>query len=125
VIVSDIIDSDHLPVVFHILLDYVKIKNLSETVEKITDWEQFESLDSDSMPPRVGSNSEKEADKAALSFTVSTALAYRLSTIRFTLSDINNHDLPGLDSLLKYKQRLQKLWQKPRNPASKTAVKIG
>jgi hypothetical protein len=32
VIVSDILDSDHLPVVFHIL-DRVKIKNLSESIK--------------------------------------------------------------------------------------------
>jgi hypothetical protein len=31
--VSDICDSDHLPIVFHIL-DHVKIRNLSEPIEK-------------------------------------------------------------------------------------------
>jgi hypothetical protein len=36
VIVSDISDSDHLPIVFHIL-DHVKIRNLSEPIEKFTD----------------------------------------------------------------------------------------
>jgi exonuclease III len=36
VIISDILDSDHLPVVFHIL-DHIKIKSLSEPVEKFTD----------------------------------------------------------------------------------------
>jgi hypothetical protein len=35
VIVSDILDSDHLPIVFHIL-DHVKIRNLSEPTEKFT-----------------------------------------------------------------------------------------
>ncbi|PNF35683.1 hypothetical protein B7P43_G17443 [Cryptotermes secundus] len=83
VVVSDILDSDHLPIVFHIL-DHVKISNLSEPIEKFTDWE-------------------------------------RLSTSKVTLSDINN-DLPGLDRLIKYKQRLRKLWQETRDPACKTAV---
>jgi hypothetical protein len=34
--VSDILNTDHLPTVFHIL-DHVKIRNLSEPVEKFTD----------------------------------------------------------------------------------------
>jgi hypothetical protein len=32
VIVSDIFDSDHLPIIFHIL-DHVKIRNLSEPIK--------------------------------------------------------------------------------------------
>jgi endonuclease/exonuclease/phosphatase family metal-dependent hydrolase len=40
VIVSHTLDSDHLPIIFHIL-DHVKIRNLSEPVEKFTDWERF------------------------------------------------------------------------------------
>jgi hypothetical protein len=35
VFVSDILDSDHLPIVFHIL-DHVKIRTLSEPIEKFT-----------------------------------------------------------------------------------------
>jgi hypothetical protein len=62
-----------------------------------------------------------EADKAARDFTASTASAYRLSTNKVTLSDINN-DIPGLDHLLKHKQRLRKLWQETRDSACKTAV---
>jgi hypothetical protein len=37
VIVSDILDSDYLPILFHIL-DHAKIRNLSEPVEKFTIW---------------------------------------------------------------------------------------
>jgi hypothetical protein len=40
VIVSDIFDSDHLPITFQIL-DHVKIRNLSELIEKFTDWDRF------------------------------------------------------------------------------------
>jgi hypothetical protein len=40
IIVSDILDSDHLLIVLHIL-DHVKTRNLSEPVEKFTDWEVF------------------------------------------------------------------------------------
>jgi hypothetical protein len=62
-----------------------------------------------------------EVDKAAQDFTASIASAYRLSTSKITFSVINN-DLPGLDRLLKHKQRLRKLWQEARDPACKTAV---
>jgi hypothetical protein len=54
-------------------------------------------------------NSGAEADKAARAFTASLASAYRLSTSKITLSELN--DLPGLDRLLKYKKRMRKLWQ--------------
>jgi hypothetical protein len=36
VIVSDILDSDHLPVTFY-LLDYVTTRDLSDPVEEVTD----------------------------------------------------------------------------------------
>jgi hypothetical protein len=38
VIVSDILGSDHLPIVFH-LLDHVRTRTLSDLVDKFTDWE--------------------------------------------------------------------------------------
>jgi hypothetical protein len=120
VIVSDILDSDHLPIVFHIL-DHVKIRNLSEPVEKFRDWERFQSLASELIYPRTEINSGIEADKVAGDFTASIALAYRLSKSKVTLSDIYN-DLPGLDRLLKHKQGLRKLWQETWDPACKVAV---
>jgi hypothetical protein len=101
VIISDILDSDHLPLVFHIL-DHVKIRNLSEPIEKFTDWNRFQSLASELVSPQVKINSGVEVDKAARDFTASVASAYRLSTIKITLSDIHN-DLPGLYHLLKHK----------------------
>jgi hypothetical protein len=70
VIVSDILDSDHLPIVFHIQ-DHVKISNLSEPVEKFIDCEQFQSLASELIAPRIEINSGVEADKAARDFTAS------------------------------------------------------
>jgi hypothetical protein len=45
VTVSNIVDSDHLPRLFHIR--HVKIRNLSDPIEKYTDWKRFQSLDSD------------------------------------------------------------------------------
>jgi hypothetical protein len=120
VIVSNILDSDHLPIVFHIL-DHVKIRNLSEPIEKFTDWDRFQSLASELISPQIKIKSGVEADKAACDFKASVASAYGLSTSKVTLSDINN-DLPGLDRLLKHKQRLRKLRQETRDPACKTAV---
>jgi hypothetical protein len=120
VIVSDVLDSDYLPIVFHIL-DHVRTRNLSDPLEKFIDWVRFQSLASDLASPRTQINSEVEADKAARDFTASIASAYRLATSNFTLSDMNS-DLPGLDRLLKHKQRLRKLWHETRDPACKTAV---
>jgi hypothetical protein len=62
-----------------------------------------------------------DADEAAHDFTASIASTYMLSTSKFTLSDLDD-DLPGLDSLLKHKQRLRKLWHETRDPACETAV---
>jgi hypothetical protein len=69
-------------------------------LEKITDWERFHSIASNLISPRIEINSRVEADKAAHAFTASIASAYRLSTSKITLSELNN-DLPGLDRLLK------------------------
>jgi hypothetical protein len=60
--VSDILDSDHLPIVFHIL-DLVKTRKLSEPVEKFTDWERFQSLASDLILPRIEINSGRKPTK--------------------------------------------------------------
>jgi hypothetical protein len=65
---SDILDSDHLPVIFHIL-DHVKVRNLLEPIEKFTDWERFRSLSSEIISPRLEINTGVEADKAARDFT--------------------------------------------------------
>jgi hypothetical protein len=37
VIVSDILNSDHLPIIFH-LLDRIRTRNLTDPLEKFTDW---------------------------------------------------------------------------------------
>jgi hypothetical protein len=109
VIFFDILDSDRLPIVFH-LLDHVRTGNISDLVDKFADWEQFQSLASQLISPRIQINLGEEADKVVCDFTPSIALAYRLSTSKITLLDLNN-DLPGLESLLKHKWRLRKLWQ--------------
>jgi hypothetical protein len=100
VIVSDILYSAHLPIIFH-MLDRVKIMNLLEPVEKFTDCERFQNLASELISPRIEINSEVEADKAARDFIASTASVYRLMTSKVTLPNINN-DISGLDRLLKH-----------------------
>jgi hypothetical protein len=72
VIVSNILDSNHLPIIFHIL-HHIKIRKLSEPIEKFTDWDRFQSLASELISPRIEINSGVEADKAARDYTASVA----------------------------------------------------
>jgi hypothetical protein len=64
VTVSNILNLDHLPILFHVL-DHVKIRNFSEPIENYTDWERFQSFASDLISPRLEINTRVEADKAA------------------------------------------------------------
>jgi hypothetical protein len=64
VIVSDILDSDHLPFVSH-LFDHVKTGNISDPFDKHKDWERFQSLASDLISPRIQISLGESADKAA------------------------------------------------------------
>jgi hypothetical protein len=73
--------SDHLPLIFHIL-DHVKFRNVSEPIEKFTNWDQFQSLASELIPPRIEINTGVEADKAARDFTASVASAYMLRPVK-------------------------------------------
>jgi hypothetical protein len=120
VIVSDILHSDHLPVVSY-LLDHVRTRNISDPVDKFIDWERFHSLAPELISPRIQFGSGEEADKAACNFTASVASVYRLSTRKITRSYLNK-DLPGVKSLLKHRRRLRKPWQVTRDPASVTAL---
>jgi hypothetical protein len=74
VIVSDILGSEHLPVVFH-LLNHIRTKNLLDLVDKFTDWERFQSLASQIWSLKIQINSGEEANKAVCNFTASLALA--------------------------------------------------
>jgi hypothetical protein len=62
----------------------------------------------------------RSARDAVSRTAASIASAYRLSTSKITLIDLNS-DLPGLDRLLKYKKMMRKLWQEARDPGCKTA----
>jgi hypothetical protein len=109
VTVSDILDSDQLPIVFR-LLDHFRTRNLSDQVDKFKDWERCQSPASEFISPRIQIKSGEEANKEASDFAASIALAYRLSTSKITLLDLSK-DLPGLESLLQHQWRLRQLWQ--------------
>jgi hypothetical protein len=85
VTVSNILDSGHLPIIFHIL-DHIKISNLSEPIEKFTNWKRFQSLASDLISLRLEINTAADTDKAAREFTASIASAYKLSTSKVKIS---------------------------------------
>jgi hypothetical protein len=114
VIVCDTLYSDCLPIVSHFL-------DLSDPVYKFIDWKRVQSLPSELILPKIQINSGEEADKRTRVFTASIATAYRLSTSKIALSDLNM-DLPGLESLLKHKRKSRKPWQVTQHPACKTVV---
>ena len=118
--VSDTLDSDHLPIIFHVL-EHVRTRETLAQVEKLTDWDRFQSLSSELISPKLTINSELEADKAVRDFTASISSAYKLSTHKVTLYELNNN-LPGLDRLLREKQRFRKLWQETRDPVCKMVM---
>jgi hypothetical protein len=120
VTVSHILDSDHLPILFH-NVDHVSARDILAPVESHTDWERFRGLVSDLISPRIQIDTADNADRAACNFAASVASAYRLSTRKVILSELNN-ELPELDRVLQLKRRLRKLWHETRDPACKTAV---
>jgi len=112
---SNVLDSDHLPIFFH-MMDHISTGDISAPVETHTDWEQFQSLASELIPPRIQIDTVEEGEKAAPAFIASIASANRLSTRKLTLSDLNNEL-----SSLQVKRRLWKLWHETRDSACKTA----
>jgi hypothetical protein len=57
--VADIINSDHLPVMF-IILDPVRTRKALDPVEKLRDWELFQSFASELISPNFKINSFDE-----------------------------------------------------------------
>jgi hypothetical protein len=56
IIVSDILDSDHQPIIYH-KRDYVTIRNFLDPVENIIEWKWFECLACELISPRIKINS--------------------------------------------------------------------
>jgi hypothetical protein len=118
--VLDIMDSNHLPIMFCIF-NHIKPREILDPVEKFTDWERLQSPASALVYPRVEIDSCIEADNAARDLAASIASAYRLSTKTTTISD-RNRGAYSLERLFNHKQRLRKLCQGTRESACKTAV---
>jgi hypothetical protein len=75
VTVTDILDSDHLPeLIMFSILDPVTMRETSDSVEKLTDWELFQSLASELKSPNIEIHSSHEADKAASDFAAPMAI---------------------------------------------------
>jgi hypothetical protein len=91
IIVSDILDSDHITILFHIL-DHFRTRNSSDPVDKFLDLECL--LASELIPPRIQIDSREEVGKAACNFTESLTSVYMISTGEITHLHLNN-DVPG------------------------------
>jgi hypothetical protein len=118
IIFSGTLDSDHPPIVFH-LLHHIRTRKLSDPVDNFRDLERFQN--SELISSKIQINSKEEAEKAARDVTASIPSAYRLTTSKITLLDLNK-GIPALESLLKHKRRLRKLWQETRDSAYKTKL---
>jgi hypothetical protein len=62
------------------ILNPAKRKKALDPVEKLTDWEQFQSRASELKFPNIQMYSPTEVDKAACDFAASVAAAYRILT---------------------------------------------
>jgi hypothetical protein len=103
------------------MLDHVSTRNISASIEIYTDRLWFQSLASDIISPRTQIHTFEDVEEAAHNFTTYIASAFRLSTHKFTISELNE-ELPERDSLLQLEHRLRKLWQETKDPACKMAV---
>jgi hypothetical protein len=101
--VTDILDWDHLSIVFSIL-GSVGAGEALDPVEILTDWELFQSLASLPISPNIQIHFFNEVDKGARDFEATTASAYRLSTRKTTILD-RKYTIPALDRLLKRKYK--------------------
>jgi hypothetical protein len=59
-------------------------------LEKLIDWEQFQSLVSNLISPTIEINEGVEDDKAACEFTAYIISVYRLLTSKVIFSELNN-----------------------------------
>jgi hypothetical protein len=107
VTVSDVLESNHLPVFLHIL-DHFITTDISAAFETCTDMERFRFLASALNPALIKTDNVEEDEKAAVTFTVCLSSAYNLSTRKVNHLDLNN-ELPSLDHLLRLKQKLRTL----------------
>jgi hypothetical protein len=92
VIVTDILDSDHL-------WTLLERREALGPVENLTDRELLQSLASEVISPNIQIHCSNEANKAAQDFAASTALAYSLSTRKTIILDWKKERNTCLDRL--------------------------
>lgn len=101
-IVTDFLDSDHLPIMFRIL-EFVRTREAFDLVEKLTDWDLF-----------------------LVSIAHLFWWRWESSTWHCVSIVSENYncrpEIPSSDLLLKYKRKPRKLWQETTVPACKPAV---
>jgi hypothetical protein len=83
-----------------------------DPVEKLTDWELFQSLASGLVSPNIQIHSSNEADKAACDSAASVASAYRILTRTTTVLD-RKYEIPCLGRLLNMKESSENYANKP------------
>jgi hypothetical protein len=83
IIVMDILDSDHLTIMFSIM-DPVRTRESLDPVEKPTDWELCQSLASELVLPNIKMYSSNEPGKYARDFVASLVSAHGQSTRKTT-----------------------------------------
>jgi hypothetical protein len=69
------------------ILDPVRMREALDPVQKLTDWELFQSLASELISPNIQILSSNEPDNAAHDLAASIALAYRISSRETTILD--------------------------------------
>jgi hypothetical protein len=97
-------------------LDPVTTREALDLVEKLTNWDQFQSLATELISQNILIYSSNDADKVARGVAAPLASAYRLSTRNTTIFD-RRCEIPALNYLLKHKKKLRKLWQENRDSA--------
>jgi hypothetical protein len=86
---QEILDSDHLPILFH-MLHHDSTRNKSAPIEIHTDWEQLQSLVSVLIAPRTQIHTSEDAEDAGRKFAASITSPYRLSTHKIALLKLND-----------------------------------
>jgi hypothetical protein len=106
------------------ILDPVRSREASEPVEKLADWELFQSLASELMSPNIQIHFSKVADKAAHDSAATIASAYMLLIIQ-TINLGGKYEIRGLDSLLEHKKKAEKIMARNQGFSIQNGSKLG
>jgi hypothetical protein len=101
VIVTGILDSDHLPIMFNIV-DPARMSEALNPVEKLRAWKSFKASSPNSLSSNIQIHNSDKVNKAAFDFAASIVSVYMLSTRKSIISELK-YEIPGLDRLRKHK----------------------